>query len=49
MASLTAKKSIKTKRQPTKWEKTFATDVTGEKLISKIYDSTSINGAGALG
>ena len=34
----TAKENIdKTKRQPTEWEKTFASDLTNEGLISKIY------------
>ena len=31
----------KTKRQPTEWEKTFANDVTGKSLISKIYEQTT--------
>ena len=35
--SCTAKETIKTKRQPTEWEKTFANDVTNKGLISKIY------------
>ena len=25
------------KRQPTDWEKTFANDLTGKRLVSKIY------------
>ena len=34
----TAKETIiKTKRQPTAWEKTFANDVTEKGLVSKIY------------
>ena len=33
-----AKKAInKTKRQPSKWEKTFANEATNKGLISKIY------------
>ena len=28
---------IRTKRPPIKWEKTFASDVSGKGLISKIY------------
>ena len=28
---------IKTKRQPTEWEKIFANDVSDKALISKIY------------
>ena len=28
---------IKTKRQPTKWEKIFANDITDKGLVSKIY------------
>ena len=34
----TAKETInKTKRQPSEWEKVFATEATGKGLISKIY------------
>ena len=34
----TAKESInKTKRQPTKWEKIFANDISDKGFISKIY------------
>ena len=36
--SCTAKETInKMKRQPTDWEKTFANDLTGKGLVSKIY------------
>ena len=34
----TAKETVKkTKRQPTEWEKIFANDATGKRLVSKIY------------
>jgi len=33
----TAKQTIKTKRQPTEWEKMFANEVAGKGLTSKIY------------
>ena len=34
----TAKETVKkTKRQPTEWEKIFATDTTDKRLVSKIY------------
>ena len=34
----TAKETInKTKRQPTEWEKTFATEILDKVLVSKIY------------
>ena len=33
----TAKETIKTKRLPTEWEKTFANDISGKGLISKIH------------
>ena len=33
----TAKKTIKTKRQPTEWEKIFANYISNKRLISKIY------------
>ena len=34
----TAKETInKTKRQPSEWEKVFANESTGKRLISKIY------------
>ena len=33
----TAKETIKTKRQPSEWEKIFANESTDEGLISKIY------------
>ena len=37
-SSLTEKEPInKTKRQPTKWEKILANDMTSKRLISKIY------------
>ena len=32
-----AKETIKTKRQPTEWEKVFANNATDKRLISKIY------------
>ena len=35
----TAKETVnKTKRQPTEWEKIFANDISGKKLVSKIYE-----------
>ena len=33
----TAKETIKTKRQPTEWEKIFANDILDKGLVSKIY------------
>ena len=33
----TAKETIKTKRQPSEWEKIFANESTDKGLISKIY------------
>ena len=34
----TAKETVKkTKRQPTEWEKIFASDTTDKRLLSKIY------------
>ena len=34
----TAKETVKkTKRQPTEWENTFASDATDKRLVSKIY------------
>ena len=33
----TSKETIKTKRQPTEWEKIFANEATNKGLISKIY------------
>ena len=34
----TAKETVnKTKRQPTEWEKIFANDITGKRLVSKTY------------
>jgi len=32
-----AKETIKTKRQPTQWEKVFANDIFDKELMSKIY------------
>ena len=34
----TAKETIKTKRQPTEWEKIFANDISDKGLVSKIYE-----------
>ena len=34
---LTAKETNKVKRQPTDWEKIFANDVTGRRLVFTIY------------
>ena len=34
---MTKENSIKMKREPTIWENTFANDISGKGLISKIY------------
>ena len=34
--------SIKMKREPTIWENIFANDTSGDGLISKIYNTTSL-------
>ena len=33
----TAKETVKTKRQPTEWEKIFANNISDKGLVSKIY------------
>ena len=33
----------KTKRQPTKWEKIFANDISDKGLVSKIYQTQHAN------